>query len=173
MTADTRADRFVAECLCIWIHCVSWEQRIVEMINSTWRCVRADAWLLAQRLIIMKHMLSLHVSEPHQLERGLCWTNPSRVFATRDECGLKQAWQALDTSVEYVATVWGHVRTEMIKVAATRIKSQTHTICYLSLFTKGQLFCEEQNKHSWKNIKCVYAGWCQLFTADWIHVVCF
>lgn len=120
--------------------CVRWEQCIVEMINSTWRCVRADARLLTQRLIIMKHMLSLHVPEPHRLERGLRWANPSGAFATRDECEGETGLEALDTSVEYAATVWGHVRTEMIKVATMRIKSQTRRICYLNLLTKGPAF---------------------------------
>lgn len=67
--------------------------------------MRADAWLLAQHLIIMKHMLSLHVPEPHRLERGLCWANPSGAFATRDECEGETGLEALDTSVEYATTV--------------------------------------------------------------------
>lgn len=65
-------------------------------------------------------------------------------------------------------TVWGHARTEMIRMATMHIKSQTDWIYYLNLVTKGQPVCRQENKHSWKNIKCVCAGWYQLLTADWI-----
>lgn len=51
------------------------------MINSTGRCdARSAMGLLAQRLIIRKHTLSLHVPEAHQLERGLCLGQSQRGF---------------------------------------------------------------------------------------------
>ncbi|TNN88304.1 hypothetical protein EYF80_001520 [Liparis tanakae] len=52
----------------------------------------------------MKHMLSVHVPEPHQLERGLCWANPSGAFTTGDEPGVRRGPAArLDTSTESAA----------------------------------------------------------------------
>lgn len=138
------------------------------MINSTRRCVRA--WclvtdgLLTQRLIIMKHMLSLHIPEPHQLERGLRWLSPPGMSV-----GAKQAWRLLDTSVEYAGTVWGHVRTEMIKVATMRIKHRG----YAALISPQRQTKKEAVWLIHTSIKCVYTAWDQLLGADWIHfVVC-
>lgn len=55
---------------------------------------------------------------------------------------------ALDTSVECAGTVWGHVRTEMIKVATMRIKSQTRRIRFLNLSTNAQLQRGQKKKQA-------------------------
>lgn len=95
------------------------------MINSTWECERADAWSLmrplARLLIITKHMLSLRVPEPHQLERGLCWANPSGAFTTRDEYRARYARRlCVHVPVQCDAMLG------LIKATTMHSKSQTH-----------------------------------------------
>lgn len=150
------------------------------MINSTWRCdPSVNDELLAQQLIKMKHMLSLRIPEPHQLDRGLCWTNPSGALGPGDKRGGGGAGGlkcSIYTYVEYTSAVWCHVRPEMIKVATVHIKSQTHEMCSLNLLRKPQLFHEPKTSPQTpsKDTKCVYTSWGQLLSTEWIcFVVCF
>lgn len=144
-------------------------------MRASW-CPVTDG-LLAQRLIIMKHMLSLHVPEPHQLERGLCLGQSQRGFHHRGWAWGETGPEASGYICRVCAgTVWGHVRTEMIKVATTRIKSQTRRICRLNLPTKAPAFAVSKKTSAAtpsENTKCVYTGWGQMLGADWFNVVVF
>lgn len=162
MTADTSADRSTAGCLCIWILCVCvrWEQYIVEMINSTLRYTRT------QRLIIMKHVLSLQ--EPRQSEKGTyACPGPSRARPPADKCGVKWPWRLWVHVCSAKPTVWGHAGAEMIKVAATHIKSQTLGIRYLNRMAKGAAFLQPTKTSTLgKTITSVYSGWLDSLCLD-------
>lgn len=174
------ADRFMADCPCIWLHCV-WDGgsvlfRWLTAPGGVSELMPGHRW--APRSVFNHYETHAVTPRPWapSVRKGLMLGQSQRGFHhqgwAQGETGLK----ALDTSVEYAGTVRGHVRTEMIKVATMRIKSQPHRIGCLNLSTKARLFSVNKKTSTQtpsKNIKCVYTGWGQMLSTDWIHFVVF
>lgn len=126
------------------------------MINSTLRCTHT------QRSIIVKHILSLQ--ESRQSEKGTYTSpGPSRARPPADKYGVKRPCRLCIHVWSAKPTVWGHTGAEMIKVAATHVKSQTLGIRYLNLMAKGSAFLRPTKTST------LGKPWQAFTPADWIH----